>query len=213
METFSIGAAVRFGWEIFKKRPLFFAGMTVLIGLISWVIGAFVGALTSASSSGGVAFIAFVLNLVLSSLLNMGIISYALKAHDAPDTVSFEALWNPQQFLNYLIMTLLVFVCVGIGFILLIVPGVIIALMLMFAPYLVIDRGLAPLDAMKESKRITDGHKMTLALFALALFGLNLLGALAVLLGLLVTIPVTMLAIAHAYRHFEHKAGEMVAKA
>jgi len=210
MKTFSPGAAIKFGWETFKKRTMFFVGITIVIGIISWAIGALVGAIAASSTSPVTGLISFLLNLGLSTLLNMGVIAYALKAHDAPNAVAAKDLWHPQPFLFYLGATVLVFLCVGIGFLLIIVPGIILALMLMFTPYLVVDKNLGPIVAMKESKRITDGSKWQLFVFAVALFGLNLLGAIALLIGLLVTIPVSMLAIAHAYRQLEHRAGEMV---
>jgi uncharacterized membrane protein len=39
-----------------------------------------------------------------------------------------------------------------------------------------------------------------LLLLFLALLGLNLLGVVALLIGIFVTVPITMLAFAHAYR-------------
>ena len=78
--------------------------------------------------------------------------------------------------------------------------AVILAMGLMFVPYLVIDRGLGPIEAMKESWRVTKGHKWQLFFLFLALIGLNILGAIALIIGLLVTVPISMLAAAHAYR-------------
>jgi uncharacterized membrane protein len=72
--------------------------------------------------------------------------------------------------------------------------------MFMFATYLVIDKNMAPMDALKESRRMTYGHKWNLFLFGLGLIGINILGFLALIIGLLVSLPVTMLAMAHAYR-------------
>jgi len=71
---------------------------------------------------------------------------------------------------------------------------------LMFVPYLVIDRGLGPIESMKESWRVTKGNKWQLFLLFLALIGINLLGVAALVVGLLVSVPITMLAAAHAYR-------------
>jgi len=48
--------------------------------------------------------------------------------------------------------------------------------------------------------RVTDGAKWQILLFGLALAGVNVLGALALLVGLLFTIPMTMLATAFVYR-------------
>jgi uncharacterized membrane protein len=53
---------------------------------------------------------------------------------------------------------------------------------------------------MKESHRITRGHKWNLLGLLLMFFLVNLLGVLAFVVGLLVTVPVTVLAFAHAYR-------------
>ena len=80
------------------------------------------------------------------------------------------------------------------------VPGIIIAMGLAFVPYLVVERGLGPIDAIKESWRITKGHKWQLFLLVLALLGINLLGLLALVVGIFVAIPVTMIAFVHAYR-------------
>jgi uncharacterized membrane protein len=82
----------------------------------------------------------------------------------------------------------------------LIIPGIILSMGLAFVPYLVVDRGLGPIEAIKESWRITKGHKWQLLLLFLALLGLNLLGLVALLIGIFVTVPITMLAFAHAYR-------------
>jgi hypothetical protein len=53
---------------------------------------------------------------------------------------------------------------------------------------------------MKESWRITKGHKWQLALLFLALLGINLLGVLALVVGVFVSVPITLIAFAHAYR-------------
>jgi len=75
--------------------------------------------------------------------------------------------------------------------------------------FLVIDKGLGPVASLKESWRITKGSKWELFILIIVLAVLNLLGAIALLIGLFITIPVTALATVHAYRTLEHKAGEM----
>ena len=86
-------------------------------------------------------------------------------------------------------------------------PGIIFMLMFMFVMFIVIDRGLGPVEAMKESARITRGYKWQLLGFVLVLALINVLGMLALLVGLFVTIPVTSLAFAHAYRALSANAG------
>jgi uncharacterized membrane protein len=72
--------------------------------------------------------------------------------------------------------------------------------MFMLTPFIVIERAFGPIEAMKESHRLTYGHKWKLLGFTLLLLLINLLGALALIVGLLVTIPVSTLAFVHAYR-------------
>jgi uncharacterized membrane protein len=86
------------------------------------------------------------------------------------------------------------------------VPGIIFMLMFMFTTFIVIERELGPIDAMKESRRITRGHKWQLLGFLLLLVLINLLGLLALVVGMLVSIPVSSLAFAHAYRLLGGKA-------
>jgi uncharacterized membrane protein len=90
---------------------------------------------------------------------------------------------------------------------LLIVPRIIFALMFMFATFIVIDRELGPINAMNESARIAKGYKWQLFGFTLVLVLINLLGLLALVVGLLVTVPVTSLAFVHVYRVLSERAG------
>jgi uncharacterized membrane protein len=64
----------------------------------------------------------------------------------------------------------------------------------------VIDRDLGPIKAMKESKGITRGNKWPLLGFLLLLTLINLLGLIVLVVGLLVSIPISWLALVHAYR-------------
>ena len=88
----------------------------------------------------------------------------------------------------------------AIGIPLLFVLGVIFSLMFMFSGFLVIDRELGPIEAMKESYRMTHGYKWSLLGLLLLLFLINLLGLLAFIVGIFVSAPVSLLAVTHAYR-------------
>lgn len=199
---FSTGSALRFGWETFKKRPWFFVGSTVVILLASVLINAFTSGIDAVMSGSPdePSIIGTVINLALGTLISMGATAFYLAAHDNPDSVDLSSLWHPRPFWKYLGASILLALAIGIGFILLIVPGIIFALMFMFVTFIVIDRELGPIEAMKESHRITRGHKWNLLGFTLVLVLINLLGVLALLVGLLVSIPVSSLAFAHVYR-------------
>jgi uncharacterized membrane protein len=63
-----------------------------------------------------------------------------------------------KNYLNIVLANLLVFAIVGIGFFLLIVPGIVFGCRLSFVPYLVMDRGLDPVAAIEKSWNMTRGH-------------------------------------------------------
>jgi uncharacterized membrane protein len=199
---FTVGSAARFGWETFKRRPWFFVGTALVIAIAYGVVGSITSAIDS--SLGGSAEeptgIGSIVNIILSTFVSMGVTAFYLAAHDRPDTVDLTSLWHPQSFWKFFGTSILVGLVVVVGFILLIVPGIIFSLMFMFATFIVIDRGLGPVEAMKESNRITRGHKWPLLGLLLVLVLINLLGILALVVGLLVSIPVSTLAFVHAYR-------------
>jgi len=62
------------------------------------------------------------------------------------------------NYLNIVLANLLVVAIVGIGFFLLIVPGIVFACRLAFVPYLVMDRGMDAAAAVEKSWTMTRGH-------------------------------------------------------
>jgi hypothetical protein len=71
---------------------------------------------------------------------------------------------------------------------------------------LVVIDGAGALESLSKSTALTSGVKWRIALFMLAILGLNILGLLALLVGLLVTIPVSFLAFAHVYLWLKERA-------
>jgi len=199
---FSIKSALRFGWETFKKRPWLFVGATAILAAASIGIEALTNAIdvTLSGEEDQPTILGIVVNLAFGTLVGMGGTAFYLAAHDSLDKVELSSLWHPSPFWKYVGASLLLSLAVGAGLVLLIVPGIILALMFMFSNLIVIDRELGPIEAMTESNRVTRGHKWSLLGLVLILFLINLVGILAFVVGLLVSIPVTALAFMHAYR-------------
>jgi uncharacterized membrane protein len=64
---------------------------------------------------------------------------------------------------------------------------------------LIVDRNLGPIEALQESWRITDGHKMNLFVFGLIAFALLLAGACACGIGVFFVMPIIYIAQMYIY--------------
>ena len=203
-DTLSVGSFISFGWETFKKRPWFLIGATIAFVILSWCasfvsgfIGGFAGAFSVPEVAGTAGFIA---NFSLTTLVGMGWLAFLIKAHDEPASAALASFWHPQKFWSYLGTSILLVIIVTVGFILFIIPGFMALTALMFAPYFVIDKGLGPIEALKASAHITKGNRLRVFALIAAVSLLSLLGAAALIVGLLVAIPLTSIAYVHAYR-------------
>lgn len=90
-------------------------------------------------------------------------------------------------------------VAVLVGLALFVVPGVLVALSLMMAPYYVVDRRLGPIEAMRASRSATEGQRGELFALSLAMGGIMLVGIVACCVGVVVAEPVVALAQALVY--------------
>ncbi len=85
------------------------------------------------------------------------------------------------NYLNVILANLLTAALIGIAFIALFIPGIIVACRLAFVPYLVMDKNLDPVAAVEESWRMTRGigwtiFGMAITSFFIAIGGLILIG-------------------------------------
>lgn len=196
MKTFSKKEALSFGWNRFTDKVFFLIGLFVITTLISAVTGAIAEQLDSGILGATVNIVDFAIQILVS----MGMTLVLLRVYDQVATDYGDLIEPIHLFWKYLVMTILVLVVVLVGLLLFIIPGIIAGIALSMAPYLVIDRNLGPVEAMKESLRITNGHKWNIFIFGIFIFVFNILGALFFGIGLFVTIPVSALASVHIYR-------------
>lgn len=205
--NFTVGSAIRLGWETFKTRPCFFAGASAII-VVAHIV---VSLVSSVFDVGGTVedptLFSDVADILLGAPIDMGAIAFFLAAHADPKSVQYSALWHPWPYWKYVGAYLLQVIAVLVGLVLLVVPGIIAMVVFMFTSIVVIDQNLGPIEAMKESLRITRGHFWPLMGFGAILILMLIAGILALGVGLLVAVPVASIAYVHAYRVLLHKAG------
>jgi uncharacterized membrane protein len=103
-------------------------------------------------------------------------------------------------FLAVALAGLLVAIFTAVGFILLILPGIYLAVAYTLVSPLIIDKDMHFWQAMETSRRVITAQWFSFFGFALLLLLINIIGLLALGVGLLVSVPVSICAIAVAYR-------------
>ena len=144
------------------------------------------------------------LSWIIAAMMEIGLIKLALNAVRGKKLVLEELYANQKYIFNFMLANIITGLISFVGFILLIIPGIIWSLKFMFYGYFVIDKDAEAFSSLSRSSDITDGEKMNLFGFVLYCLGFNLLGALCFLVGLLFTVPATVIATAYV---FEKLAG------
>lgn len=96
-----------------------------------------------------------------------------------------------QNFAAFLLLHLLMMVLIFLGFLLLIIPGIYFSVSYLFAPFFVCFYDVPPTEAIRLSRKMVSGSFIQVFWICLLLLGLNLLGLLAMGVGLLISIPVS----------------------
>jgi uncharacterized membrane protein len=204
MDTFTAGSSIRFGWETFKKRPWFLIGAAfvyfVVVGVLSSIFNEIV------SQGGVLELVGVIARFALQMLAGMGSVSFALKAHDDIEHVSIMDFWHPRPFWKYTGTTVLFGIILVVGLILVIIPGIIWGIMFGYSMFLVIDKQMSPMDALKESKRITYGYKWELLLLGVFSALTVIVGVVCLGVGLLVAYPIVVIDNTHAFRTLQQRA-------
>ncbi len=174
-----VGSAYRQGWSQLWKYFL----ELFLIVIIGWVIGApaslggWSGGVTQAV--GIIGFLGFAYTILIAGPVDYGISFVFLKAARDERMEIKDMFAAYSNYWNAVLANLLVAAIVIVGLMLLIVPGIFFACKLAFTPYLVVDRKMEVIEALRESWRMTNGH-------ALSVFFIGLLGIPVMIAGLIV---------------------------
>ena len=115
--------------------------------------------------------------------------------------INFERLFDGyRDFIRIFLAAFLVQLCIVVGFMLLIVPGIIVALMLSQTFFILKDNpDISAADAMKQSVSMMDGHKMELFWLFLSFIGWIILACMTLGFGFLLLGPYMYTTLAHYY--------------
>ena len=171
------GRWIEMGWRVFKQD----VGTFILITLIAL-------ALTSVGS------------FVVAGPLTAGMFIAVKRRIVEGRTDMMDLFAGFNLFIDTFLVCILTSLFAFLGLALCIFPVLIVAAFYLFAYVFVVDRKLSFWDAMESSRKLVVGDLVGYIFFVLLLILLNLVGLLLVGIGLLVTVPVSVAAIAVAYQ-------------
>lgn len=222
--AWDLGTTVSWAWAKFQQNLTMIVGSLILVvGIVIVEVAGFaiVGGMTStrryvcdtSSASfdchftGGTPFIVsmilsllvgFVI-LVFAQIIGAGLIRGSLAVTQGR---AFEIgdLFNFAQIGPVLITSLIVGAAVFVGSILCYVPGIILGFLLSYSLYFVIDKDMAPMDAVKASFELTTKNLGSTIIWYLVGGLIAVAGVIACGIGVIATIPITLLGTAYTYK-------------
>jgi uncharacterized membrane protein len=203
MQSFSKTGAIQFGWGVVKKNFWFILSVMVIVGLVSYLPSFLLSSYSQQmqrNGSAGVAGLLFIPIWIVQTILSMGMVKITLDLVDGKKPKYEDLYQQYPKFISYLVASILYGLIVLAGLILLIIPGIYLAIKFQYYTYLIIDKNLGPVEALKESSRLTQGNIWNLFLFDILAGLVTLLGYIVLFVGVLVSAPVAIIAAAFVYR-------------
>lgn len=189
---------IREGWNIFKQSPGQFVIMALLIAVFQSI---------------GTTILPDWLEWIVTFLLVPVYLGFGVAAGKvvAGENISISDFFIPyDRFFDLIVGYLVMVILVGIGIILLVIPGIYLAVALSFTLYFIYFGKQDFWESIKYSRRVIHRKWLNFFVFILALIFLNLLGLLALVVGLLITVPVTLIAVYLAYKDIVEGEAESV---
>lgn len=228
-EPFSVGNAFSYGWKKFQANlgPILIAALVLLAAVVllqiiqviftggsevEFTIDPDTGAVETDDGGmlGGsiIASLFFgALSFLVQLVIQSGIVKGALDITRGK-AISLSTMFQGIDFVQVVIASLILAVATMIGIVLCVLPGLAVMFFTAFTLYFIIDRGMSAIDAIKASVSFVMANAGTLIVFFLACIAAYIVGALLCGVGLLVAIPVVVIAQAFAFRTLQ---GEQVA--
>jgi uncharacterized membrane protein len=170
------------GWKTLKK---YFPEL-LLIGFILILFSLPMGLVNSFVDERSAGYVFFSILNVFYGLIIMAPLSYGadllcLKALRGEPFNINEIFFAYRRTLQIALANILVGIVVGLGFVMLIVPGIIFACKLSMVPYLMMDKNMEAVEAVRTSWNITKGYSWTI-------FGMGVISFFVAIGGLILLI-------------------------
>lgn len=116
---------------------------------------------------------------------------------------------NFKIFLSYFVASFLYGIAIFLGLLLLVLPGIFIAIRFQFYPYFIIEENVSSFEALQKSYNLSQNLTLELFLLGIVVVALNAVGALLLGIGVIFTYPLTTMAVAVVYKGLIEEAEQI----
>ena len=201
----SPGNAYSHGWKILKKNFLELLLIIFVVAVVETPMGYFNREVIEFTSYGYEGsgmynnFYSMLYGLLVVTPFQFGATFLFLKAVRG-EKFEIRTIISPfNRFFDVIFAQILVVGIVAIGIVMLIIPGIIFAIRLVFVPYLVMDKGLDAIGAVKASWKMTSGYSWNIFGMGILAFFIFIGGLLFLIVGVFVSIIWVSAAFASLY--------------
>lgn len=184
-------------------------GIAVISFLIGIIITSILSAIANFVESDGLKFILEILNVLVAGAIAYGLCNISLNFANNNEAQISDIFtgFNSKVYLKTVGLSLLIGIAVIIGTILLIIPGIILALMYSQAYFILCeDNDKGVVQCMKESAAIMKGHKCELFVLQLSFILWLMLGAITCGIAMLWVTPYMYVTYANYYKSLKSTA-------
>ena len=172
----SVGSVFTKAWGSFKAAQKSLGTVWLVVIAINFILGLLNSREHKASLAGLLIFVFSIISMYVLTRLS-------IKAVRGESFVAKDEMLNIDwmKALMLLVLSVIFGLSIGLGMVLLVVPGIIIAIRFMLSSYVFIDENLGLVESAKRSLELTRGHGWDLFLVGLVLFISSILASIITL--------------------------------
>lgn len=202
----TVGGCFEEAWAVLKKYFLVLLLAIIVMGFVQMPMGLY--DMDWSKQLFSLKFLSFFYYILIVTPFKYGVAWLFLRASRKQEPQMEEILNGFKKWIPVVVSQLVVFAIVGLGFVLLILPGIYLACKLIFVPFLILDKKLDAIQAVKLSFYLSKGYFWTIFGMGILSFLILILGFVCLFVGVIVSIIWIRAAFALLYKavdelHFE----------